>query len=99
MVDLAALSAIPAARARLDAEELTLIDRARRAGATWAEIAEALGLTNRQGAEQRRPPLASAALRPPHPDQDLPYGESIVTLRAAAADLHRRIGADRRWDR
>ena len=38
------LQAIPAARARLDATELALIDRARRDGATWADIASALGL-------------------------------------------------------
>jgi hypothetical protein len=92
------LRAIPAARRRLDEQELDLIDRARRSGATWADIADALGLTSRQAAEQRRVRL-SAAVRPPRHDLDKGYGESLVTLRAAAVDLHRRIGADRRWDK
>jgi hypothetical protein len=97
MADLSDLRAIPAARARLDAEELSLIDAARRAGATWVEIAEALGLTSRQAAEQRRLRLA-AAVRPVREDLDIRYGESIAAIRAAAVELHRRIGADRRWD-
>jgi hypothetical protein len=95
MADLTALQAIPAARARLDAQELVLIDQARREGATWVEIASALGLGSRQAAEQRRLRLASAA-QPVV--SDLPYGEPVATLRAATADLHRRVGADRRWD-
>ena len=98
MTDLSGLRAIPAARARLDAEELGLIDAARRAGATWAEIAEALGLTSRQAAEQRRLRLV-AAVRPVREDLDGPYGESLADLRAATVELHRRIGADRRWDK
>lgn len=97
MADLSGLRAIPAARAGLDAEELTLIDRARRDGATWAEIATALGLTSRQAAEQRRERLA-AAVRPVRTDLDESYGVTIAALRAAAADLDRRVGADRRWD-
>ena len=96
MVDLSELRAVPAARARLDAEELALIDRARRAGATWAAVADALGLGSRQAAEQRRLRLARAATRPALPEA---YGERIAELRAAALDLHRRVGADRRWDR
>jgi len=98
MADLSDLRAIPAARARLDAAELALIDQARRDGVTWADIAEALGLTSRQAAEQRRLRLATAALRTPA-GVDEGYGERIAALRAAAVDLHRRIGADRRWDR
>ena len=93
MVDLSELRAIPAARARLDADELALIDRARRAGATWADIAAALGLASRQAAEQRRLRLVTATL-PRQQDLD----EAIAGLRAAAVELHRRIGADRRWD-
>ena len=96
MADLTALRAIPAERARLDAAELVSIDRARRAGATWAEIAEALGLGSRQAAEQRRLRLASS-VRPVTPDPG--YGEEVAALRAAALELFRRIGADRRWDR
>src|SRR3954471_12448009 len=88
------LRAIPAARARLDADELALIDRARRDGATWADIARALGLSSRQAAEQRRLRLATAASRPPQ-DIDNAYGESIVHLRKAAAELYWRGGAHR----
>jgi hypothetical protein len=98
MADLSELRAVPAARARLDAAELTLIDRARRDGATWGDIAAALGLSSRQAAEQRRLRLATAALQAPA-ELDERYGERIAALRAAAAELHRRIGADRRWDR
>ena len=98
MADLSGLRAVPAARARLDATELTLIDQARRAGATWADIAAALGLSSRQAAEQRRLRLATAALQAPA-ELDERYGERIAALRTAAAELHRRIGADRRWDR
>jgi hypothetical protein len=97
MADLSGLRAVPAARASLDATELSLIDQARREGATWSDIAAALGLSTRQAAEQRRLRLATAALRVP-PDLDERYGEQIAALRTAAAELHRRIGADRRWD-
>ena len=97
MTDLTDLRAIPAARARLDAQELDLIDRARRAGATWGEIAGALGLGSRQAAEQRRLRLVAAVRpAPAAPDE---YGEVIAELRKAALDLHRRVGADSRWDR
>lgn len=96
MPNLSDLSAVRAQRARLDATELALIDEARRNGATWADIAKALGLASRQAAEQRRLRLSSA-LHPVTPDPG--YGDEIAALRAAAADLHRRLGADRRWDR
>ena len=92
---------IAAARARLDARELTALDNARRQGATWAEIADALGVGSRQAAEQRRQRLAAAAARRSRSrqqDLDIAYGQRIVALRAAVASLHRRIGADRRWD-
>jgi hypothetical protein len=88
-------------RARLDAEELALIDQARRAGATWPEIAAALGLSSRQAAEQRRLRLARAAERDSSPrraELDQAYGRSAFDLRRGAVELHRRIGADRRWD-
>ncbi|MET0414606.1 MAG: hypothetical protein ABW022_01120, partial [Actinoplanes sp.] len=80
MIDLHELRAVPAARAELDAAELALIDQARRAGATWADVASALGLASRQAAEQRRQRLATAALREPA-DSD----GRITALRAAAA--------------
>ncbi|MFI5896056.1 hypothetical protein ACIA5D_38750 [Actinoplanes sp. NPDC051513] len=95
MADLTALREIPAARARLDASELELIDQARREGATWADIASALGLGSRQAAEQRRLRLTSA-LRPVRTDS--PYGPEVAALREAAVELFRRVGADRRWD-
>ena len=59
--ELTELAQLRAARARLDEQELTLIERARHAGATWAQIATALGLTSRQAAEQRRQRLVTAA--------------------------------------
>ncbi|GIE84873.1 hypothetical protein [Actinoplanes regularis] len=101
MVDLSELCEIRARRARLDAEELALIDRARRDGATWPAIAAALGLASRQAAEQRRHRLAQTAEREARPfraEIDSAYGDGPAHLREAAIDLHRRIGADRRWD-
>ncbi|MER7457866.1 hypothetical protein [Micromonospora sp. NPDC126480] len=92
------LTEVRAARARLDDEELTLIDRARHAGATWAQVAAALGLASRQAAEQRRQRLA-AAVRARRTADDAPFGPRIAALRAAIAELDRWIAADRRWDR
>ena len=96
MTDLGQLAEIGPARARLDERELELIDRARQGGATWAQIAGALGLASRQAAEQRRQRLLTAARARRH-DQDLRYAHSIVVLREAVSDLHRAIAADRRW--
>lgn len=101
MTELAELRTVQARRARLDAEELELIDRARRDGATWAEIAAALGLTSRQAAEQRRARLAQTSERVSRPHRrelDQGYGPSVPELRKRSVELHRRIGADRRWD-
>jgi hypothetical protein len=101
MAGLSELREIRARRARLDAEELALIDRARRDGATWPAIAAALGLASRQAAEQRRHRLAQAAgrdLRPLREAIDQGYGDGPAHLREAALDLHHRISADRRWD-
>jgi hypothetical protein len=94
--ELGHLAEIGAARAGLDERELELIDRARQAGATWAQVAAALGLASRQAAEQRRQRLVAGARSRRH-DQDLRYAHSIVILRAAVDDLHRSIAADRRW--
>ncbi|GAA3340383.1 hypothetical protein GCM10020358_27780 [Amorphoplanes nipponensis] len=94
--ELGRLAEIAAARAGLDARELELIDRARQAGATWGQVAGALGLASRQAAEQRRQRLVAAARSRRHV-QDLRYAPAIVTLRAAVDDLHRSIAADRRW--
>jgi hypothetical protein len=86
---------IAAARARLDERELDLIDRARRRGATWAEIARALGLGSRQAAEQRHRRLAAGA-RSRQREQDSRYG--LSTLRATVVALSAAIGTDARWD-
>lgn len=95
--EMAQLAEIRAARARLDEQELELIDRARYGGATWAQIAAALGLASRQAAEQRRQRLATA-LRSRRHDLDLKYSPRIGALRTAVAELQRWIDADRRWD-
>ncbi|GAB3932173.1 hypothetical protein [Micromonospora vulcania] len=95
--ELAQLADVRATRARLDEQELELIDRARHGGATWAQIATALGLSSRQAAEQRRQRLV-AAQRARRQHLDLDYSPRIVAVRAAVADLGRWIAADRRWD-
>ncbi|MCZ7436908.1 hypothetical protein O7598_10930 [Micromonospora sp. WMMC241] len=91
------LAEIGAARARLDDRELELIDRARHDGVTWAQIADALGLSSRQAAEQRRQRLV-AARRSRLGRLDRAWSVEVVALRAAVADLDRWIGADRAWD-
>lgn len=40
-------------RRALDLEELALLGEARKAGATWQQIAERTGYLNRQGAQMR----------------------------------------------
>lgn len=95
--ELAQLADVRATRARLDEQELALIDRARHDGATWAQIATALGLGSRQAAEQRRQRLVAARWsRRQH--LDLRFAPRIASLRAAVADLGRWIAADQRWD-
>jgi hypothetical protein len=89
------LREIVAARARLDDRELDLIDRARRQGATWAQIATALGLSSRQAAEQRRGRLAAAARARRH-QQDLRYG--LHSLRTEVTGVLTAITADPLWD-
>jgi hypothetical protein len=96
-VVLAELGLVAGARAALDEHELTLIDRARRDGATWGQIAAALGLASRQAAEQRRQRLSAAASRAARSD-DPRYGPGMVQLRAAIDDLHRQIEADAGWE-
>jgi hypothetical protein len=89
------LREIAAARARLDDRELDLIDRARRQGATWAQIADALGLRSRQAAEQRRQRLVAAAWARRR-SQDVRYG--FGPLRAEVANLLAAIAADPHWE-
>ena len=94
------LEAIAAQRERLDERELALIDRIRREGATWGQVATALGLASRQAAEQRRQRLAVAvdrALRSRRREQDRRYGEPIEALREAVCELCAAIRADGRW--
>jgi hypothetical protein len=57
---LAALDAVPAQRRELDLREHQLISDARRAGATWQQIAARLGYKDRQAAQQRHQALARA---------------------------------------
>jgi hypothetical protein len=97
MDELAGLAEVRLRRHELEQRELDLIDRARHAGATWAQVAAALGLSSRQAAEQRRQRLRSA-LRSRQQDQDLAYAQSIAALRTAVLDLHRHLAADRAWD-
>jgi hypothetical protein len=100
-VELGELVRVVAARAALDERELRLIDQARRDGATWAEIASAMGLASRQAAEQRRQRLAAAVARAEsmrRDELDFRYGDDIAALRAATVALRRRLEADPRWD-
>ncbi|MEU4335368.1 hypothetical protein AB0F59_12115 [Micromonospora lupini] len=94
---LAGLAEVRAARTQLDEREAELIDRARHDGATWAQIATALGLSSRQAAEQRRQRLKSARRARRH-DLDRDYSAQIVAVRGAVAELGRWIATDRRWD-
>ena len=90
-------SEIRAAREQLDEQELELIDWFRHAGATWAEIADALGLGSRQAAEQRRHRLS--ALRWSRRRRlDLAYSMRIAAIREALMALQQWIDMDRRWD-
>jgi len=50
---LSALATVAERRAELDRAEWLLVTAARQDGATWAEVAAALGLRSRQAAEQR----------------------------------------------
>ena len=95
--ELAELAQLQADRIRLDERELELIERARHAGATWTQIAAALGLASRQAAQQPQQRLVAAG-RSRLRDLDLRYAPDIVALRSAVADLYRWIGTDRRWD-
>jgi len=67
----AALAAITAARnlaADLEHGELAFIDAARNDGATWTQIAAAMGARNRQTAQKRHADLARRCARPPAAD-------------------------------
>jgi hypothetical protein len=73
----AALAAITAARnlaAELEHDELAFIDAARSDGATWSQIAAAMGARNRQTAQKRRADLERRCPRPPSVDIPAPAG-------------------------
>jgi len=91
------LAAVRAAREHLDERELGLIERARRTGATWTAIAQALGLTSRQAAQQRHQRLVSA-MRSRRRRADHDYATELTRLRTALAELERWIAVDRLWD-
>lgn len=97
---LAALALTPRLRSDLDRAERRLIDTAREQGASWQDIAAALGLRSRQAAEQRWLRLAGASGRDAAEARkdrvrqryvDIAAGEEAVALRAAVAALHDRI--------
>ncbi|MEU8265214.1 hypothetical protein AB0C02_31980 [Micromonospora sp. NPDC048999] len=94
--ELRELADLAPARAQLDERELTLIERARQQGVTWAEIATALGLASRQAAEQRRQRLVAAA-RTRRLDADRGCAPPLANLRLAVTELHRWILDDRNW--
>lgn len=92
----AALRLIPALREELDEVERAVIDAARRSGASWTEVASALGLRSRQAAEQRRLRLGAGAgrdatearqRRQRQRSVDRAAGERAVALRAAVEEL------------
>jgi hypothetical protein len=72
---MAALTAITAARklaAELEHGELAFIQAARSAGATWSQIAAAMGTSNRQTAQKRHADLARRRSCPPSADMPVP---------------------------
>ena len=71
----AALAAITTARklaAELEHGELAFIEAARGGGATWSQIAAAMGARNRQTAQKRHADLARRCPRPPSVDTPSP---------------------------
>jgi hypothetical protein len=80
---LAALADTAETRARLDASERRMVASARAGGATWAQVAAALGLQSRQAAEQRWQRLGGGAT--PR------LGVDVDRLRALMALLHNRL--------
>jgi hypothetical protein len=95
--ELTGLAGLRIQRSDLDERELDLIDRARHSGATWVQIATALGLASRQAAEQRRQRLRSA-FRSRLQEQDIAYAQSIVPVRTAVLALSSQLDADPAWD-
>ncbi|MER6062399.1 hypothetical protein ABT167_14625 [Streptomyces sp. NPDC001792] len=88
---LAALMVNRALREKLDRDELDLINLARDKKTTWARIAGALGMRNRQSAERRRLQLSRA----PHRQGGTPPRTQNDRVEAAREDRGRR--AEREW--
>ncbi|MGH3181482.1 MAG: hypothetical protein ACRDOH_32470 [Streptosporangiaceae bacterium] len=65
---LVSLSAARRLAAELDRVELALIEAARDSGATWGQVAAAMGASNRQTAQKRHADLARRHPRPPTVD-------------------------------
>ena len=98
---LAALVALCQLRADLDEAEPRLIAQARAAGASWAQLADALGLASRQAAERRflrrqRPEQGEEGTRDQRVQavRDRRAGDRAVTAwaRANGADLRQLAG-------
>jgi len=71
----AALASLTAARrlaAELELGELALIEAARDSGATWSQVAAAMGARNRQTAQKRHADLSRRCPRPPSVDTTPP---------------------------
>ena len=103
----AALAGLANLRAELDRLERDLIASARDHGASWSQIATALGLRSRQAAEQRWLRLGASEGRSPAPVRverqrqrsvDEMAGPAMATLRSAVQATLRRIEAEPGWD-
>jgi hypothetical protein len=84
----AALREIVVTRAALDSLEAALVVRARSRGATWTQLAAALGLT-KQGVRRRHlsvDPVFARRLRAP-PTIEEYHAELVATLRARGITL------------
>jgi hypothetical protein len=105
---LIALARLADLRGALDRAERDLIAGARQQGASWTQIAEALGLRSRQAAEQRwlrlsdptsRDPAAVRVARLRQRSVDANAGPAIGALRAVTLAAARRLEAEPDWDR
>jgi hypothetical protein len=69
---LASLTGVRGLAAELERSELALIEAARDSGATWSQIAAAIGASRRQTAQKRHADLSRRHLRPPEVDAPEP---------------------------
>jgi len=104
---LRALALVNGVRAHLDDLERQLIESARDAKASWAQIASSLGVASRQAAEQRWLRLSGESARDPgqarsnrrrQRNADEIHGNLIAHLRAAVRAVHRQLSVDPTWD-